>query len=251
MVFRTIATLVLPIAVVALIGGCNRPANGGSESLQTDSNEERIVSLVPSATELIYAFGRGDDLVARSTHCNYPSEVEALPSVGSGLEPDLERILALEPTLVVASALQSYFPGIEALEDAGVEVLLLPDDSMDEVRESMLTLGRRLDRAERAEEIVGEIDAEIERIRSEVADAEHPKVLVAVATDPIYAVGPDSRLGELLPTVGGDNVVERGDWVQLDREALIAGQPEVIVDTTGNAEPEVWGRFVDVPAVAG
>lgn len=257
---RSHASLLLVATVAAAcLGACRSPSGGQAEGAYSEPavegsahrpHTERVVSLVPSVTEQLYAIGAGDLVVARSQHCNHPAEVALLPSVGSGFAPDVERILALEPTLVVASELQESLPALEVLRDAGVEVLVLPDAELGDVGASLHQLGARLGRDGEADAVARAFSDALQSL-ADATDALPPvRTALVVGRDPIYAAGADSRLDEVLRLAGGTNVVDDGDWVQLDAEALIALAPDVIVEPSTAGDASWWARWDAIPAVA-
>lgn len=250
--------LVATVAAV-VVGACRSPSGQTVEGAHSEPAiegsahqppTERVVSLVPNVTEQLYAIGAGDVIVARSQHCNYPPEVASLPSVGSGFAPDVERILALEPTLVVASELQENLPALEVLRDAGVEVLVLPDAELGDVGASLHQLGARLGRDEQADAVARTFSDALQALADATADVPPVRTALVVGRDPIYAAGADSRLDEVLRLAGGTNVVDDGDWVQLDAEALIALAPDVIIEPSTAGDAGWWARWDAIPAVA-
>lgn len=240
------------VALLLSLSACRppAPAEAVDEGSTAAAHAERVVSLVPNVTELIFAVGAGDLMVARSQHCNHPDAATALPSIGSGFTPDVERILALEPTLVVASELQTDLPALQVLRDADVEVMVLPDATLDDVPTSLRTLGERLGHKERAESLAQAFVAEFDALRAATADVDTVRAAIIVARDPIYAAGPESRLDAILAAAGGSNVLADGDWVQLDPEALIALAPSVIIEPDSAGVAAWWQRWNTIPAVA-
>ncbi|TVR00983.1 MAG: hypothetical protein EA398_10775 [Deltaproteobacteria bacterium] len=210
----------------------------------------RIVSLLPSATEMLAALGVGEALVGRTMHCDDPAWVLALPSVGSGLTPDLERLLSLRPDLVVAGRMQAGQPVLQRLRDHGVEVMVLPDERLEDVFAGIDALGERLGLQTRAEEIGQGIGASIGLLTLR-QPAEPVRTLIVVGTDPIFAAGRDTFLDDLLQAAGGVNVVERTGWVRLDQEAVIGLRPALLLSTGEESRLREQWAFLRraVPAV--
>ena len=236
------------------LGCAPRPAENPAASAETSEDVSgaamRIVSIIPSAIELLFAVGAGDSVVARSVHCDFPPESRALPSIGSGLDPNLEAIFALRPTLVVASEMQADSPALRSLRAAGVDVLTLPDQSVAGVETALETLGARLDRVAEASVIVESMRSRLAAVRALPPFEPTPRVVVAIDTDPLFAAGAESWIGDLVAIAGGENVVA-GVWVQVDDETLISLAPSHIVH--GARAPEdldEWQRFTTVPAVS-
>ena len=217
---------------------------GGAATPVGGARAERIVTLVPSAAELIFALGEGDAVVARSLHTDYPPEVVALPSIGSGLDPDVEQIIALRPSLIVASSMQDELPALRTLRDAGVEVITLPGDSIADIDAALGILGARLSAQAAAARVRDAMHAELSAARREAPETPQ-RVLVAVGTDPVYAAGSATFIDTLVRNAGGENVVE-GEWVRLDDETLIALAPDVIMQPADSAsELANWSSFGD------
>ncbi|MFT4704117.1 MAG: iron complex transport system substrate-binding protein [Bradymonadia bacterium] len=233
------------------LSACNRgsapaasdpePAEGSTEMVGVPEGD-RIISLIPSGTELIYAIGAGDDLVGRTMHCNYPTDVLAIPSVGSGLQPDIERMLSLRPTLVVASEHQAGTAEVLELTEAGVQVLLLPDQSLEDVGGSLALLGQRLQRVPAASALVRKMQQDLEGLNLALRDQESPSVIVAIGRDPLFVAGYDSFIGQLVEAAKGE-ILTTGDWVQLDEEFLAQQFVDVIIEPEGLGDEAFWDRY--------
>ncbi len=246
------------LACVVASWGCDRPAGPIPEQAQGGAPSaavapERIVSTMPSTTEMVWRFGAFDRLVGASIFCDSPPEAQDLDSVGSGMDPDVERIMALRPDLVLGSVVQADFAFVPTLRSAGINVLLVHDQGLEEVLEDMPRLGAALgaDAEERAQQLVGQVRAELDRIREEAVGDVRPSVLMVYGHDPIYAAGPDAFVSELLEIAGGVNALSAGDWVQLDLEAVVAMAPDVILEPVveGGDIAARWARYTAIPAV--
>ncbi len=215
---------------------------------------QRIVSTMPSTTEMLWRFGVWERVVARSMFDLVPAEAASLPSVGSGMDPDVERVLSLRPDLVVGSVVQRDYAFVRTLRDAGVSVHLVADQGLDEVLDAMPALGDAVGAGDAARALCASLRVELDALRARWAGAERPRVLMVYGMDPIYAAGPDAYVSALLDIAGGANVLSAGDWVQLDDEAVIHLAPDVILaplegDATEEALRATWARLHTVPAV--
>jgi iron complex transport system substrate-binding protein len=201
---------------------------------------------------MLYVLGVWERVVGVSRFCDVPPEARQLPTVGSGMDPDLERILSLEPDLVVGIDDQQGFPFVSALREVGVPIFLVADESLDEMYASMRELGELLGVAEAADREVGRIERELADIRRRIEGLARPRVLIVFDRDPIYAAGPDTLIGRLVDIAGGDNVVTSGEWVQLDREQAIQLAPDVILEPRELSDGDpvgAWAPLSTVPAV--
>ncbi len=187
----------------------------------------RIVTLIPSHTETVCALGACDLLVGRDTFSNFPLQVEGLPDLGSAFSADIERLVALEPDLVLADE----FSGVaEALDGLGIPVFAGTPQTLDEVFETFELVGQLIDRETEAAVLVRSLRGEIDTIEALVAVLTAPTVYFELDATP-YSVGPGAFIGSLIVTAGGANIVpaELGDFPQLDPEFVVASDPEVIV----------------------
>ena len=241
----------LRLFVLAVLATALAACPGRSTPTTLDAPSEdghlRIISLAPNVTEIIAAIGATELLVGRSSHCNYPPEVLDIPSVGSGLEPDPEQLIGLQPTLIVATEMQSALPALQRMRDAGVEILIVDDVELDDIPRAIRALGGRLSRVAEAEAVAMTWDLRIAEVRRLTATTPTPRVLAAIGHDPLYAAGPDSRIGELIDAAGATNALDEGDWVLVDDETLLRAQPEIVIDSSG--VPEAWLRHPSLPAV--
>jgi iron complex transport system substrate-binding protein len=245
-----VGVLVVAVVVVFLLRR-EEPEPVPEPEVEVEQEEgERIVSIAPNVTETLFALGLGDVVVGRSAQCDYPPEAAAIPSMGSGMEPDVERIIAARPTAVVASSAQAEYPVIEAVSQAGIEVLLVDDKMLHEYFRSVEALGERFERTEEATAIVQSIQAAFDQVTANRTSPDFISTAFVVGTDPIYLAGTQTYVDEMVRRSGGDNNVF-GEWVRHDDEAFIAYGPQLIIHAV-NEESELatWDRFGDsVPAV--
>jgi iron complex transport system substrate-binding protein len=227
-------TLALALALgLALGAGCRRAA--------APPRELRVVSLTPSATELVHALGMIDRLVGVDQYSTFPAQVAALPKVGTFLAPNLEAILALRPSHVVADDVHG--DTATALRDAGITAVVLPMHSLADVRSSLTALGDALGRREAAAEIVRTIDAELERATA-ARPARAPRVLVALDHEAgslagLVAAASGTWIDQLLATVGASNALAASGvrYPKVSVEEVIAADPDVVLDLSFGDEP--------------
>ncbi len=190
---------------------------------------ERVIAMLPSLGESACAIAACDLLVGRDRHGDHPPELLDLPELGDAFAPDLERLLALEPDLVLVDV---YSGLAEALERHGVPTYAGAPERIGDVTAVLADLGALFGREEEAAAEIARIDAAVEAMReaSETRFAEPPLVYLEIDPTP-FSAGPDSYLGELLALVGARNVVpaEAGPFPALDPETVIASDPDVIV----------------------
>ena len=196
------------------------------------AEQMRIVSLAPSVTEDLFALGAGPEVVGVSQYCDYPPQVRDLPRVGSFLTPNLEAIIALRPTLVVGLELSSDVRQIRALNSMGYPVLLVSDDSVQQIETSIEKVGDRINRGTQARGLVQQIQSQIAAIRERLAQVKPVRTLMLVGHQPIVAVGSGTYLDELMRIARADNIAAAvgQQWPHLGIEFIIAMRPQVILD---------------------
>jgi len=213
----------------------------------------RVVSLAPSLTEIVFLLGRGGSLVGVTRFCNFPAAASALPKIGGVSDPDVERIVALSPDLVLCTTDGNPRDKVRALEEMGIPCFAVAPQDLGAVFTAIERLGVLLGAADR-----GRAEAEALRGRARLArpssrGAEKPDVLFVVSTSPIIAAGEGTFMDELVRLAGGRNAAARfsGRYPRLSVEDLVAARPDVIF-VAGMAGVERFPREVtrwkEVPA---
>jgi iron complex transport system substrate-binding protein len=242
--------LAVVLVALVLLGAAQQPAT-------------RIVSIVPAVTEMLFAIGAGAQVVAVSSYDEYPPAVKSLPRVGALLDPDVERILALRPDLVVSYGSQTDLHG--QLERAGIGVFSYRHAGLDGMFETLGALGMRTGRQREAEQLTRALRARLDAVRARVKGRPRPRTVLVFERDPmtlrgLYVSGGRGFLHEMLDIAGGANVfadVPR-EAVQPSHETLLARAPEVIIEVRGTSmlaatgagdERNVWTALGSIPAV--
>ena len=224
---------------------------------------QRIVSLVPSVTEMLFAVGAGERVVAVSSFDHFPAAVDRLPRVGALVDPDLEKILSLRPDLVITYGSQSDLAA--KLQKAGVPTFAFRHGSLGDVTAMLRELGRRLGIPSAAERVAAGIERDLDRIRTQVKREPRPKTLLVIGREPrslraVNVSGGYGFLHDLLELAGGSNVfgdVKR-ESLLVSTETILARAPEVILElhytdapsrTLIDQERAAWSILSSVPAV--
>jgi iron complex transport system substrate-binding protein len=226
-------------------------------TLRAGAEPSRIVTLSPACAEVVAGLGWGDRIVGVSDYTDYPASASKLPSVGSYVNPSLETIVSLRPDLVVATSDGNPPALLDRLRSMGIEVFVLDLRWMKSVGRSIVELGARHGRKERAEEMVAEVDRVSRCIARELEGAKRPRVLFAFDLDPAIAPGLDGFANELVRLAGGDSVTEgiSTPYPRLTVEQIIAIAPEVIVASTMDpaVQLESWQKWLGgwkaIPAI--
>ena len=229
---------------------------------RTQERPGRIISLIPAVTEMLFAIGAGDRVVAVSSFDDYPPQVRTLERVGALLDPDLERILALKPDLVAVYASQTDLR--RQLERAGIPTYDYRHAGLSGVLATLRGLGARVGREEQATRVAESIQQQFDNIRRRVAGRPRPKTLLvfgreSMALRGVYTSGGVGFLNDMLIAAGGENLFGdvRRESVQATSELILARKPDVILELRAEpmteerreAEIDVWRRLTSVPAV--
>jgi iron complex transport system substrate-binding protein len=196
----------------------------------------RIISVSPNITEILYAVGAFDRVVAVSDYCTYPPAVKNLPRVGGWETSNIEKIAALRPDLVILTEAQNMFLG-DKLQQLGMRTLVIPSQTVADIFTAIGEIGRVTGTEARASEIVRQTRATIERVRSVTTKLGKPGVLFVVDRTPgtlrdLTAVAQGSFLSELVDIAGGRliSAPSKIGYVKLSKELIVSLNPDIIVD---------------------
>jgi iron complex transport system substrate-binding protein len=221
-------------ALALAAAACHR-----SEKKAVAPRAARIVSVSPSMTESVFAVGKGALMVGRTTFCDYPPEAEKLPTVGGFLDASLEKILSLQPTLVVGERRPGGKDLDERLRASGIETFFPPMYDVAQIEQMIGELGAKLDVKQKAAEVVASMKGAIERAEARVASLGRPKTLFLFDFHPLVAAGPDAFPNEILTLAGAANAVTTGgEYPRLSPEAVLALDPDVVIDGSAGAYAE-------------
>jgi len=234
------ALLMYALLTVSVNAACTQTAPGVTvvdnqgREVQLNGIPARIVSHVPSITEILFALDLDDSVVGVSDYCNYPEEATEKPSVGGYYTPSIEQITSLDPDLVLTDG---YAEDIFQLDGIGIPYIVLDPADIDGVLDNILLIGEITGVQERAGELVSEIEGRIDAVVSTAADAARPRVFyIFDASDPTkpWTAGPGSFVDAFIRMAGGENIAAQaqGPWVQFSMEELIDSDPEIIVVDT-------------------
>lgn len=237
---RAVAGLVAIACLV--VSGCDSPRETGEQGLPGASppadSPRRVVSLVPAATEILLALGMRDRIVARNDF-DGDASLQALPSVGGGLHPSMERLVAVGPDLVIRFEGEQDRATPSALDRAGIAHVGVRPDRIDDVRRIVLQLGGIMGVPERAEALVAELDRELDEVRAGAPRTDRPRVAFLLGGSPPWAVGPDTFLSELLEIAGGENVLADAGplYGPVSVETILARRVDLVLIPEGSRLP--------------
>jgi len=193
-----------------------------------EAEPQAIVSLSPANTEILYALGLGNKVVGVTEFCNYPPEAQERPKVGGFADVNTEKVVELEPDLILASNIH-IAEVVPALEKLGLTVVVIDPPDIPAVLEGIKFVGKITGKEEEAEALTAEMQKRIDAVAEAVKGREKPRVFWEISSD-LWTAGPGSFINDLIVLAGGGNIASEAEapWVQLSNEAIIAADPEVI-----------------------
>jgi cobalamin transport system substrate-binding protein len=218
---------------------------------------QRVVSLAPSITEIVFALDQGHRLQGVTTYSDFPPEAVKLPKVGSYVHLDLEKIVALKPDLCIA--IKDGNPRVIAqrLESLKIPVYAVDPNNLDTIMKTVLEIGTLLNAKGRANQLVQNMDLRIQKVKSLVAKTTHrPRVFLQIGVSPIVSAGTHTFIHELIVIAGGTNLSAGPiPYPRFGREKVLALSPEIII-ITSMARSAVfekvkaeWEKWPNMPAV--
>lgn len=223
---------------------------------------QRIVSVSPSVTEILYGVGAWPQVIAVSQYCTYPPEVNSKPRVAGWDKTNLEQLTALQPDLVIGVDTQGVFLE-EKLNALGIRSLFVKGETLADVYDAIGAIGKNTGHEQQAAELLAKTKAEIEEVRKTVGDRQVRKVLCVVDRVPgtireLYTATRGSYLDEIITISGGESIAPRAEhgWGKITKEAAVSLNPEVIIDMIqsprgnfGEDPIAVWRELSEVRAV--
>lgn len=203
-----------------------------------EEEPQKVVSVAPNITEMMFKLGAQDKLVGRTQYCDYPAEVADIESIGTLKTPDIEKIISLEPDVVIASTHFDEENGAK-LEEAGIKVIgLYEENDVKGVYDMMETLGKIMNKQKEAEDTVASMKEEISGVEAKVKDLEAPSVYYVVSYGEFgdFTAPSNTFVGQLIKMAGGNNIAPASDNWTFSLEALLEADPEIIIVRQGEKE---------------
>ncbi|MBS1809367.1 MAG: cobalamin-binding protein [Acidobacteria bacterium] len=194
-------------------------------------NPQRIISLAPNITETLFALGLGERVIGVTTYCDFPVEAKAKEKVGDTLKPNLERIIALKPDLVLISTASQLEKITQQLDQLNIPIFITNPKTVAEVLTSIRKLGEITGTSQQAETLTLAMQTKIRESQQIVTNQSLPKVLYVLQLSPLITAGKNTFINDLIQMAGGQSISgeEAADYPQFSRETAIARAPEVII----------------------
>ncbi|MBM9604453.1 ABC transporter substrate-binding protein [Desulfopila inferna] len=227
------------------------------EKIELPAGPTRVLSLAPSLTEMVYSLEAEDKLVGATRYSNFPAAAKKLPRVGSYVQLDLERIVAIKPDLCIAIKDGNPRRTVDAIKALGIPVFAIDPRSIEQIMEAFLLLGDILGVSKKAEELVSDMEHRLLLVKEKVASSRtRPRVFFQIADSPIVSAGKDSYIDRIITLAGGSNLAgSLTEYPRFSWENIMLLQPEVVLISSmaGGKSPDLlkasWQRWSEIPAV--
>ena len=198
---------------------------------------DRIVSLAPNLTEIVYAVGAGDQLVGDTEYCDYPAEAKKVAKIGDTMHPSVERIIALKPQIVLVSTASQLEAFTKQLDQQQIAVYVTNPQSLDDIFRSVQTLGDLFGEPNRAAKLIADLRRRADAVEAATKQTKPVKVFYQLSGEPLYTIGRESYLTDLVRRAGGISATADvpGAFPRFSDEAALAAKPEAIILPTGGS----------------
>ncbi|MBU4261369.1 MAG: cobalamin-binding protein [Proteobacteria bacterium] len=253
----SLAALLLTLTLLAAPAAAEVFVDQVGRRVEIPDPPQRLVSLMPSITEIVFALGAGSRIKGVTQYSNEPPAAAQLPKIGSYVHPDLEKIISLRPDLCLAVRDGNPKHIVDRITELGIPVYTIDPRNLAEIMESVMLLGKVLGTEKKARDIVGKIQMKIDAAAERVAHAaDRPRVFFQIDASPIISAGSNTFIDRLITQAGGINLAAgptpypRYSW-----EDILRMQPEVVIIASmagGYTDEQLkaeWRKWPEVPAV--
>ena len=254
----TFIRTVLALAV-AVLSGCASPrpqiVSSNVREITDDAGRiialpqkvDRVISLAPNLTEIVFAIGAGRTLVGRTKYCDYPAEAKSVEEVGDTLHPSLERILGLKPQVVLVSTASQLEVFTEQLTAHDIAVFVTDPHDLDGVFRSILKVGEIVGQVEQAKTLVDQLSRRAASVENAVKPLPRVRTFYQLSSEPLYTAGKESFATDLMKRAGADSVTADipGAWPKYSAETALAAKPDAIILPTGGSMGEGNSNVTD------
>jgi iron complex transport system substrate-binding protein len=195
----------------------------------------RVICLMPTVTDTVFALGAGDDVVAISDYTKYPAAALKKPSVGDLIKPSIETILSLHPDLVIGTQPKGPMEVTDQLERAGIPIFLVSPHGIAGIFHSIESVGMALNRAPQADVLVHSLQQRVDAVRARTKDLPAPRIFMPIWYDPITTIGKNAFITEIIEAAGGRSVTDdlSTEWPQISMEVVLERAPDALLLVRG------------------
>jgi len=225
--------------------------------VEVPPDPKRIVSLAPSITEILYSLSLGERIAGVTEFSNYPDMAKSKPKVGTYISLNIEKIVSLEPDLIIAIADGNKKESVDTLERLGYSVYAVNPRCVQDILKTIENIGDITNCGDRAGRLVYELKSRIDYVESRTKEIKGPGVFVQIGINPIITVGRDTFHNDMITMAGGFNISghEKAKYPQYNMEEILLKSPDIIIISSmhrgGGFErkKEEWKNWKNIPAV--
>ena len=237
----------LLLAVAFACSPAPTPTQGDSSTVQLKDDAgrlvsvpqhvDRVITLAPNLTEIVFAIGAGDRLVGDTTYCDYPPEAKKVTKVGDTLHPSLERIIALKPQVVLISTASQLETFTQQLQNQNIVIFVTDPHDLEGVFRSIEQVGQIMAQQQQADALVQNLRERSNAVEEAVKNLPRVRVFYQASGEPLYVPGHDAFVTDLMRRAGGISVTADvpGAWPKFSNESALAAKPEAIILPTGGS----------------
>jgi len=209
----------------------------GGRHLVVPQKIDRVISLAPSLTEIVFAIGANDKLVGVTSYCDYPAAAKRIAKVGDTIQPNVEAILALRPQLILVSTASQLEAFVQKMREQNIAVYVTDPRDLEGIFRTITNLGELLSARENADQVVGRLRARTAAVEAKVKDKPPVRVFFQLSREPLYTSGKDAYVTDMIRRAGGISVTADvpGAFPLYSAEAALASRPDAVVMTTGDS----------------
>ncbi|MEB5686732.1 ABC transporter substrate-binding protein [Mammaliicoccus lentus] len=237
----------LLFAAIIVLSGCQSNTDNEKNEAKQESKEKveykRIISLIPSNTEILYELGLGDKVVGVSTVDDYPKDVKDKKQFDA-FKLDTEALMKAKPDLILAheSNKSTQEKDLKKLTDAGVKVVYIDDaNSINEMYQTFKQVGKVTGKEKETNKLVDKVKNDIEKVKKDIPeDKQGKQVFMEISSQPdIYTSGKNTFYDDMLTSIKAKNVFhDEEGWIKTDKESILKRNPDVMITTSGQSEEE-------------
>lgn len=239
------AFLVLALAVGCTPSARKSESTSATQEITDDAGRnvklpvrvDRVITLAPNLTEIVFAVGAGNRLVGNTTYCDYPPEAKNIAKVGDTGQPSIERIITLRPQVVLVSTASQLEAFTRQLQNQNIEVFVTDPHDLEGVFRSIEQIGRILGQKQQADALVEKLRERTNAVEQAVKQTQPVRTFYQVSGEPLYTVGHDAFVTDLMRRAGALSVTASvpGAWPRYSNESALAARPDAIILPTGGS----------------
>ncbi|HEX4664323.1 MAG TPA: cobalamin-binding protein [Terriglobales bacterium] len=232
---RLLSLLWLPAMLVVPCFASRTLTDEMGRKVVVPDHPHRVICLMPTVTDTVFALGAGDDVVAISDYTKYPAAALTKPSVGDLIKPSIETILSLHPDLVIGMQPKGPMEVTDQLERAGIPIFLVSPHGIAGIFQSIESVGMALNRTPQADALVHSLQQRVDAVRTRTKGLPAPRIFMPIWYDPITTIGKNAFITEVIEAAGGRSVTDdlTSEWPQISMEVVLERAPDALLLVRG------------------